>query len=403
MFGKALYYPTIDVEDTTWLKSAMLFWDSIHTIAPKSIENPYQLPETMICANEGYLSPIHPEVDQDILDELGELIVEASFEHDSLNNHLKIFPANLTNSDLDASDVYKTISSNAYETIRLRSGKISRTILRNISTHVLLEAIPDKMKFQALLDKIDDIGRLNFKGSNNPEYEQVTNQFRSMFRDKSLYDDTWITMESDFANVYLSALALKLGEKHTLSPLTNNKMAASLNRSMISASNYRGEYASSDSTLLSLVMEGIQIDPETPIKKIIAFRQKRSHQLAELAGHFDELKQTFDLENDLTDTHLNAQKIMCNKIQPGLKKLKSELKSQSIQSIWNGIHTATTFSIPTSSAAAYVLSEPLILGATAAVTLANLGMKHYTAKQQAKRNSPYTYLLDLEKKFALPK
>ncbi len=43
MFSRALYYPTIDIRNERWLKSAALFWDSIETIVPQSkVENPYE-------------------------------------------------------------------------------------------------------------------------------------------------------------------------------------------------------------------------------------------------------------------------------------------------------------------------------------------------------------------------
>jgi len=37
MFSKALYYPTIDISDEGWLKTAYLFWDGVRTIVPESI------------------------------------------------------------------------------------------------------------------------------------------------------------------------------------------------------------------------------------------------------------------------------------------------------------------------------------------------------------------------------
>lgn len=42
MFESALYYPTIDIHNEAWLKSAALFWDRLETIVPESEENPYR-------------------------------------------------------------------------------------------------------------------------------------------------------------------------------------------------------------------------------------------------------------------------------------------------------------------------------------------------------------------------
>ena len=48
MFEKALYYPTIDIQNDRWLKSAVLFWDKIETIVPESEERPYRRRNTRI-------------------------------------------------------------------------------------------------------------------------------------------------------------------------------------------------------------------------------------------------------------------------------------------------------------------------------------------------------------------
>ena len=48
MFESALYYPTIDIHNERWLKSAALFWDRIETIVPESEEQPYRRRSTII-------------------------------------------------------------------------------------------------------------------------------------------------------------------------------------------------------------------------------------------------------------------------------------------------------------------------------------------------------------------
>ena len=59
MFGKALYYPTIDINNEEWLKTAYLFWDGISTIVPESMaDNAYQNATTQYLREEGYLQPI---------------------------------------------------------------------------------------------------------------------------------------------------------------------------------------------------------------------------------------------------------------------------------------------------------------------------------------------------------
>src|SRR6516165_11094747 len=75
MFGSALYYPYIDIEDGKWLRSAILFWDEIQTIVPTSIKKPYKSKDTRICAEEGYLSPLPCDLHGDVLNQLGKRVI----------------------------------------------------------------------------------------------------------------------------------------------------------------------------------------------------------------------------------------------------------------------------------------------------------------------------------------
>ena len=66
MFSRALYYPTIDIKNGRWLKSAALFWDSIETIVPESRANqPYENNTSRALFNNGILRPhiVNPWMD----------------------------------------------------------------------------------------------------------------------------------------------------------------------------------------------------------------------------------------------------------------------------------------------------------------------------------------------------
>lgn len=69
-FTKALYYPTIDITNEDWLKTAVLFWDEINTIVPTSISNPYQENTTQYLADEGILRAMRVNPEIDIIEDL---------------------------------------------------------------------------------------------------------------------------------------------------------------------------------------------------------------------------------------------------------------------------------------------------------------------------------------------
>lgn len=71
-FTKALFYPTIDIQNENWLKTAILFWDEIFTIVPASYDNPYQEQATRFLHNEGILKPFFVNPDRDFIEELSD-------------------------------------------------------------------------------------------------------------------------------------------------------------------------------------------------------------------------------------------------------------------------------------------------------------------------------------------
>ncbi len=56
-FMVALYYPWIDFRDEGWLKSAILYWDSMRTIVPASISHPYSSRTAHQLQEAGILPP----------------------------------------------------------------------------------------------------------------------------------------------------------------------------------------------------------------------------------------------------------------------------------------------------------------------------------------------------------
>lgn len=69
-FTRALYYPTIDITNETWLKTAILYWDEINTIVPSSISHPYKQPATQFLSEEGVIKPLLVDPDMNLIEDL---------------------------------------------------------------------------------------------------------------------------------------------------------------------------------------------------------------------------------------------------------------------------------------------------------------------------------------------
>lgn len=75
-FTKALYYPSIDIENSDWLKTAILFWDSLSTIVPESMNKPYQEYDSQYLADNGLLTPFYVNSDSNVVVDIENDIIE---------------------------------------------------------------------------------------------------------------------------------------------------------------------------------------------------------------------------------------------------------------------------------------------------------------------------------------
>ncbi|MFT4077805.1 DUF6236 family protein [Rhodomicrobium sp.] len=401
MLGTALYYPYIDIRDGGWLRSAVLFWDKVQTIVPTSIPHPYNSADTKICEEEGYLHPLRCDMHQELLEELGRRV-------------FKLLDDPEWNLRLTGSGHQDSVKGSL-----VHADKIGRRIKSRLEEIVGIH--PDKMP-PALRTLAIQSGGLEMLSA-----EKLSPELRQIFRHFDMYrmhpeklshelqhilrhqlrryeEGDWIVVSGRFAEVYMSALAALLAKEVQVSPLTNEEPSSGVNlRCLIDDVSASGP-AAARGALVSVVMEGLKVDPETPMTKLLAFRKNRTDQLAELSGLFDDLKLKIEKSSSAKELEEGAKGLFENKIRPGLTKLKKELKTQTIHSVWEGVQRGVTVSVPASGVLAYAtgFSGAMLLGAGAFITLADVGIKSYLARAKTRASSPYTYLLDVERKFSLP-
>lgn len=67
---QALYYPWIDIRDEAWLKTSLLYWDTVRTIVPESIETPYSSETGCALQEAGFLVPLRVHSRMEEIEEL---------------------------------------------------------------------------------------------------------------------------------------------------------------------------------------------------------------------------------------------------------------------------------------------------------------------------------------------
>jgi len=74
--SKALFYPTIEINNENWLKANLLFWDEIHTIVPESFPRPYANRTTSILSERQILKQELVNPDHYAVRELSDNLLE---------------------------------------------------------------------------------------------------------------------------------------------------------------------------------------------------------------------------------------------------------------------------------------------------------------------------------------
>lgn len=394
MLGSALYYPHIDIDDPQWLRSAVLYWDEVKTIAPSAVRKPYKNKDSAILWKEGFLEPLRCDLSPEVLDTLGRRVaslMDRGWHQDSISRedpnagvliHAEKFGYEIRR-NLDRAHIHPDKLSPELRSIAMQAG-LARMHGSKMSPY--LRELMHELEFVSM-----------HPGKISPHlFELMERAGRHSDR-----DGEWLLVDSQFAAAYMSALAALLAKESDLAALTNEDRAMGVNLHALLEDVKPSSGANKAGALVSFMMETIKVDPETKIEKLLKFRRQREAQLAELSAQFDDLSAKMgDCETD-RELESEAKRAYVNKIRPKLEALKQELNDNSLQSVWEGVQRAVTVSVPAGGALAYFtgMTGATLLAAGAAIAVTDVSVKTHLARKKARRASPFTYLLDVERKF----
>ncbi|MBL8566376.1 MAG: hypothetical protein JNM89_11730 [Hyphomicrobiaceae bacterium] len=390
MFGSALYYPYIDISDPKWLRSAVLFWDDLRTIVPRAIRDPYKRGDTRILWQEGFLEPLRCDLHSEVINTLGMRVVRLMDQH-GLNFGRSTDDPNAY-SLIHAQKVGNNIRDE-FRRARIHPEKISVELRDFYMRAGLARMSPEELRSRK--GELDD--------EEAPHKETLSSDMR-LIRDRENDEGEWLLFDSRFANVYMAALAALLAKETDLAALTNEEPQMGVHLStLLDDVTPHGMSESKKGALVSFSLETLCVDPNCHIDKLLAFKRNRANQIAELSAQFDDVASKMVSCETAIELREKVRETYAVRIRPKLEALKDELRDNSIQSVWDGIQRAVTISVPASGAMAYFsgFTGTALLASGAAITVTDVAIKTYLARRKARRASPYTYLLDVERKFAL--
>ncbi len=351
---KALYYPYIDITSEAWLKNAMLYWDTISTIVPESIKDPYKTRTAKEFFDEGCIESIKVNSNMLEIEELTENVLD------------------YIDSDQGRNVLYRGIS-------HIHPDKLPSDIQRLARIH------PDKLPFE-----------IRYTLENKME------------------DGEWFSVDSGFANFYMTLLAFKLSNKQKISLLTNQNdydslsMVIRLNNQLPRICSYSEEYEYfnrmhhrrgnlqrefSKGLLLNLMIENISIDPNTTVKQIIQFKKEYKEELENFRTQLKRLSNNIGTFNNGDELIENCNHTINDNFIPSINKLKEKLNDCMIawrtdvieKLIFSSLIPNVTHNINIPYAI------PLFFGASIFLTISII--RYDINRRRELRDNPYSYIL----------
>lgn len=341
-----LYFPDIEIQDQSWARSYILFWDEVRTIVPDSIREPYKLADLEVLNGEGLLVAQKLGAFPDEIERASKTMLE---NWNAIENSVKF------------SDVGKKLAKYQNNNCLIHKEKVTDELLWKFKDH-LEKAVPKAGKEL-----------------------------------QSLGDVSWEATDPEMAAAYMAILANEISLSSAADPVTNYASLRVPNPRRFTPDRDQGD--NFDAQLLEIVMENVVIDPEVDIRKIISF--KRTHQ--SLFNDFREELTKFRSSLEGGSSREVLQNIYVRKIRPKVEAVRGGLTANSIG--WGGgglISFSAVADSAISNTALFGLSDSVGLAATFGLVAAGTMTGAIASARNRRLGEPMSYLASIDRKFALP-
>lgn len=353
-FTRALYYPFIDIQNSDWLKTAVLFWDSLSTIVPVSYRNPYNHYHSEYLADIGFLQPYYVYPEHTSVVDIEEDIINILHSPEFLRN---------------------IAISNNRPTDRIFDEKMSFRIRKELELYMLY---PDKIS------------------------HKLNKQLRPYYQNGVFH------LDSCFAYAYMLTLANKICEDQSIALVTDDVVSANctspirLGTQAAFTAKYRGhrhrERLYEQGLLLDLIVRGLSIVPDTSLSDVIQFKERHKDELGLFRTKLAKLTENVSTNTSIDALQQEIHDIYLNEFLPAFNNFKAALKSSGIRWIADNFLKVSLFSVGATSVPIILgLAAPQALLAGAGVSLLASSISYNVDKKEKLRENPYSYLLAAER------
>ena len=352
LFEDALFYPTIDIKDEAWLKSAVLLWDHISTIVPESERYPYRNDCTRLLSDVGVLRP--------------HLVNPYSVSFPKLEQAVRDY--------LDTPDGKRCFKRRLHN--------------RDVRSH---DSIIDGIRSDKIRAEYGDfcISADKFGEGLREIIEPYVN------------DNGYIITTRNFMNFYMTALANSICKHNSLALLTNMAYTSGLTNTMMQEiPNQRmGVNMLKQGLMYKTIIQSINIDPETPIDKILEFREKYHEEMGDFRRQVSDLVDSQNTEGLSADEIvIQMKRLYSMGVLPALNNIQKALDGQRIKWIADGGSTIAVTGLTT------ILAQEAIVPMA---SLAQIGLKivaktfnYVTGRKRIIMEKPFSMLYRINQRFS---
>ncbi len=342
-FTKGLYYPTIDIPDDDWLKTAILFWDEIQTIVPSSIDEPYKSASTKFLANEKILNPVLVQSNDEVITSLSTDVW------------------NYLNTPEGIDTVYRQNKNFKDEFFRIH---------------------PDKLAVEIQEFMMGNFEEGNFKFDSRFAAFYMTLLANKLCENRGV---SLIAADSSCSNL---SDTYKLGNKDS------SKM---LEYYFKHPGQKTQGPALAEGLLTNLIIDNIQLKNNNSFDDILNFKEKHKSNLGLFRSTMGELVANVSIEKPFNAILQEIEDIYKNKFLPSYDALKNDLSNSKIQWVANNFMKVSFFSTPATAIPSVLLHAtiPHALIAGAGISLVTSLILYNQERKSLINKSPYSYLMKI--------
>lgn len=364
IFTDALYYPFIEIPDETWLRTAALYWNTISTIVPESV-TPYRIGDAKPLSDAGVLQPlvVHPG-----MPEVGEVAEEVLDYLYTEEGRRALFPT--------ANEFYSRIHNEKF--------------------------------WHMFRHRLRDMAQLHFRKL-SPDLSNLLQRKRHRTQSR----DPWVRVPASFAAYYMTLLATRLALSKGRALLTDNiaseALAARASLGDVPSVELQTKPVPStvaEGILATIVLQTVKIDRETPMSKILSFREKHEVELAELRTAVRDLLNGFSAPVTPEALASHLQSVYRDKVTPAVENLRGKLRGHRVTLGFNSLKASALLSASPTAVGAALSSVglgPVALAAGAGLSVVLQIANYRIQRREILRSSPFSYLLAAERDFGARK